>query len=139
MALLVDEFGREIKPLAKARLRLQKKGKKKKSTAAGRKQMSAAQAALAAKRAANAIEEVNLLAPHWINGIAYGPGRVRVPAELAKVLRENERRVQENNAAFEGKKAAYIGPMNRAMHVPYQLFESPMLNVMEAMFITKDG
>jgi hypothetical protein len=128
------EFGPAQKPLARARKRLvnlEKKVTKRRSKVDRTVQTVAAREAKAARRPS----EVICLAPHWINGVCYGPGRVTVPEDLAAVIRENERRLQENNAAFEGKKAAFIGPKNRAQYVPYEFFDSPYINVLENVII----
>jgi hypothetical protein len=131
------EYGPAIKPaLAAARKRLTKKTQKPKAKKAKIARVAQTTPARVALQRAKP-EEVILKAPHWINGTAYGPGRVSVAWDVAQVLRENERRVQENNDNFDGKRAAYIGPSGRRMPVPYDMFDSPMLNVMEAMTIQK--
>jgi hypothetical protein len=147
------------KPLADARRRLTEKKAKPKKTAA----QKAAQTAKA-RETLNANKPVTLIlrAAHTIsagpevttsileNGKihyepvpgtgrtnTYGPGRVTVSRDIAAVLSENERRLQENNENFDGSRAAFIGPGNRAMGVHPAMFDSPMLNVLEAFHITK--
>lgn len=146
----LDEYGPEVavpKPLAGARRRLVKLERKKAglgSEKKRKKQPKSARVARTAKArtAALVVKKRNVpvvlmcKAPHWINGIAYGPGRVTVSEDIAMTIRENERRLQENNEAFDGRKAAFIGPKNRAQAVPYELFDSPMIGVLEAMIVT---
>lgn len=144
MAEGLDEYGPEIKPLAGARRRLARLEKKAAGTLAPKKRKppkaarvartAKAREARAAKRAAQPkVVQMTLTMPHWINGTAYGPGVVRVPADLARVFEENERRVTQNEAdLFGGGKAAFIGPNNRRMPVPMQMMDSPNLNLIEA-------
>lgn len=129
------EYGPAIKPLAAARRRIEKKSRKVVKQVKVKRVAQTATARATLQRAK--LEEVILKAPHWINGTTYGPGRVTVTWDIAQVLRENERRVQENNDNFDGKKAAYIGPSGRRIPVPYDIFDSPMLNVLEALTIQK--
>lgn len=139
----LDEYGPEQKPLADARKRLERAAKKaavstpkkrKRLKAKRRAQTAKARAVVEANRAAKPkIVQMTLTMPHWINGVAYGPGVVRVSADLARVFEENERRVTQNeHDLFGGGKAAFIGPNNRRMPVPIQMFDSPQLNQIEA-------
>ncbi len=156
MAEGLDEYGPEqaavetaAKPLASARKRLvrlenvaagkrPKKRRKKAPKAVRAAQTAKAREARAANRAvAKAaqpkIVQLTLTMPHWVNGTAYGPGVVNVSAELAAVLRENEQRVQQNDAlTFGGGRAAFIGPGGRRIPVPMQTMDSPNLQMIEA-------
>lgn len=128
------------KPLAHARKRLgaktdKRKNKPKRSPEQKRAQTQAARQKAAAIRGVT----VTLKTPHWINGISYGPGVVHgVDPDIVKGLLEDERRVEYNNARFDGAQAAFIGPSANgrggytARQVPMQLMDSPMLNVLEA-------
>ncbi len=124
---------RVSKPLARARKRL----KRKEEAAQPPKKQSKAErvARTAPARGAKRVD-VMLTMPHWVNGIAYGPGPTRVPADLLPSLLDTEQRVRQNDADLMGHKAAYIGPGGRRMPVPYELFNSPMLNVLESMTIS---
>jgi hypothetical protein len=142
----LEEYGPEVaapKPLAGARRRLQKAEKKGKPKKRRKKQPKAARVARTAKAreilASDRPVTITLTMPHWINGVAYGPGVVKVPRDMVAGFLENEQRVRENDANFMGHKAAYIGPANRAMRVAYEQFDNPMLQVMEAMTITKNS
>lgn len=116
-----------VKPLAATKKRLQAAKRKPKPPV----NTEAARAAVAANRPV----KIELSAPHFINGVAYGPGVVTVPQHMVNGLLETERRLRENNANFEGKRAHFIGPGGRAMPVPYDAMDSPMLNVLEALTI----
>jgi hypothetical protein len=142
----LEEFGPEIvtpKPLAGARRRLQRAEQKAKPKKRRKKQPKAARVARTAKArevvASNRPVTVTLTMPHWINGVAYGPGVVKVPPDMVAGFLENEQRVRENDANFMGHKAAYIGPGLRRMSVGWDRFDDPMLQVMEAMTITKNS
>ena len=52
--------------------------------------------------------EVVLTVLHRINGIPYGPGPVRIKANLARQLLESEQRVQDNERRFLEPRAAII-------------------------------
>lgn len=131
----LEEYGPEIKPLAKARRRL----KRKELAAQPRKprKPKAERVAMTAKaRGAKLVEHV-LTMPHYVNNKVYGPGPAKVPADLLPLLLDTEQRVRQNDAnLFGGGRAAFIGPGGRAMPVPPSLFDSPMLNVLEAMTIS---
>lgn len=135
----LEEYGPEVKPLLAARKRLIKKAKpkavKRRAKRAERRARTApAREALAAKRAAvPKIVTLELTMPHWINGVAYGPGRVTVPADMASVFEDNERRVRQNDADMMGSgRAQFIGPAGRKIPVPYGSMDSPNLNMIEA-------
>jgi hypothetical protein len=132
-----------VKPLAGARRRLQKAEQKGKPRKRRKKQPKAARVARTAKArevlAGVRPVTITLTMPHWINGIAYGPGVVKVPPDMVAGFLENEQRVRENDANLMGHRAAYIGPRNRRMPVAYEHFDNPMLQVMEAMTITKNA
>jgi hypothetical protein len=151
----LEEYGEEIaapKPLAAARKRLAKQERKRnqplkpkrhkrrvvRQPKAKRLALTApARSAMAAKRASKATETITLAMPHWVNGVAFGPGRVTVPVALVNVFLDNERRARQNDANMMGHKAAFIGPGGREMPVPYELFDSPNLpGVLEAMTIS---
>ncbi len=124
---------KEIKPLARARKRLQRK--EEAAQPPKPKQSKAERAARTAPARGAKRVDVLLTMPHWVNGIAYGPGPTKVPADLLPGLLDTEQRVRQNDADLMGHKAAYIGPGGRRMPVPYELFNSPMLNILEAMTI----
>lgn len=149
--LTLSEYGPEVKPLAGARRRLvrleqkaagtlpKKRGRRKKAPKAERLARTAkAREARAANRAvAKAaqpkIVQMTLTMPHWINGVAYGPGVVNVTPNLAAVFYENEQRVRQNDAlTFGGGRAAFIGPNGRRIPVPMQTMDSPNLSMIEA-------
>ncbi len=135
----LEEFGPEIKPLARARKRLAKaerpvKVKRRTKKAIRLARTAPAREALAAKRAAvpkNVTLELTM--PHWINGTSYGPGRVTVTSDLAAVFIEAEQRVRQNDADMMGSgKAAFIGPGGKKIPVPYGSMDSPALSMIEA-------
>lgn len=144
----LDEFGPEqpappaIPALLAARKRLAKKEAKQKpkrrkpreKKAVRRERTAVAREVLAAKRAAAPRDvTLELTMPHWINGVAYGPGRVTVPSGMAAVFREQEQRVRQNDADMMGSgKAAFIGPAGRKIPVPYGAMDSPALSMIEA-------
>jgi hypothetical protein len=135
----LDEYGPEVKPLARARKRLIKantpKARKRRAKKAIRIERTApARAALAAKRAAAPRDvEITLTMPHSINGESYGPGVVRVSQDLAAVFAENEQRVRQNDAdMMSSGRAAFIGPRGKRIPVPYGSMDSPNLAMIEA-------
>lgn len=140
----LDEFGPEIKPLARARKRLARAEKPKAKKKAGRRsntkkaialaRTAPAREALAAKRAAAPKSvTLELTMPHWINGISYGPGRVTVTSDVAAVFIDTEQRVRQNDADMMGTgRAAFIGPGGRKIPVPYDSMNSPALSMIEA-------
>lgn len=143
MAEGLEEYGPEVKPLAGARRRLvrlekaatpkpRKKRRKKQSKAARVARTSKAREVLAASKP----KTVVLTMPHYVNDKVYGPGPTVVPADLLPGLLETEQRVRQNDANMFGPgRAAFIGPQNRVMPVHAAIFDSPMLNVLEALTI----
>jgi len=127
----LEEYGPEVKPLAKARKRL--KRKEEAAQPPKPKQSKAERAAKTAPARGAKLVDVLLTMPHWVNGKAYGPGPTKVSADLLPGLLDTEQRVRQNDADLMGHKAAYIGPGGRRMPVPYEHFNSPLLNVLEAM------
>jgi hypothetical protein len=134
------------KPLASARRRLvrlekevapkrPKKRRKKQPKAARVARTAKARQTLAAARPAKPTTVV-LTMPHYVNDKVYGPGPTVVPADLLPGLLETEQRVRQNDANMFGPgRAAFIGPQNRVMPVHAAIFDSPMLNVLEALTI----
>ena len=131
----LEEYGPEVKPLAKARRRL-----KRKEAAAlppKPKKPKAARVAQTAKARGTRLVDAMLTMPHYVNDKVYGPGPSKVPADLLPGLLETEQRIRENDANMFGQgRATFIGPNNRRMPVPASMFDSPMLNVLEAMTIS---
>ncbi len=70
--------------------------------------------------------EVELRAQHSINGRPYGPGRIKVRKDVAAVLLEQERRAQEHEDIFYGKRAYIVGPGLRPIQVPYDSFDAAL-------------
>lgn len=70
------------------------------------------------------IVDVPLRNAHYINGRQYGPGVVKVPLNIARTLREQERRMQENDDIFYGKRAFIIGAGGRSIPVNYDSFDA---------------
>jgi hypothetical protein len=63
---------------------------------------------------------------HQINGTAYGPGVVEVPADLAPILRENEgRNIAEERGLTAPMRAALMLPGGRVAQVPAETFQDP--------------
>lgn len=132
------------KPLAGARKRLvrlekaaapkrPKKRRKKQPKAARVQRTAKARAVLAAAKP----KTVVLTMPHYVNDKVYGPGPTVVPADLLPGLLDTEQRVRQNDERmFGAPRAAFIGPGNRVMPVNASIFDSPLLNVLEAMSIS---
>jgi hypothetical protein len=123
----------EVKPLEQARKRLQRKAATVKVVP--KKPKPARMAATRATQGKRLVDVV-LTMPHWVNGKNYGPGRVRVPESSVSGFLDTEQRVRQNDANMMGRQAAFIGPGNRKMPVPYEHFDSPLLNVLEAMQVS---
>lgn len=140
----LEEYGPEVKPLAGARRRLvriekkaagtlKRKRRKKQPKIERVARTAKARVAALVKRAADRPVTLDLTMPHWVNGVAYGPGTVTVSADMARGFEENERRVKQNDAnTFGGGRAAFIGPGGRRIPVPYDSMSSPALNMIEA-------
>jgi hypothetical protein len=123
----LEEYGPEIKPLARAKKRLERKEAKARAVAKPPR---------AYTKPVDKVVAVTLTMPHFINGVAYGPGVVKIPQHMVAGLLDTEQRVRENDARLTGKRAAFIGPGGRPMPVPYEAFDSPLLNVLEAMTVS---
>jgi hypothetical protein len=54
---------------------------------------------------------------HNVNGVSYGPGSVRVNADLAAVLQEQERRFHETERHLHEQGASIIGAGSRIIKV----------------------
>ena len=61
------------------------------------------------------IEEVALRTQHCINGVTYGPGKIRVPRDLASFLREQERNFQWTEDYLHSAGSAIIGGGSRLL------------------------
>lgn len=68
-------------------------------------------------------QEVLLTTQHCINGVNYGPGRVRVRGDIAEVLRENEQTARQVEQDFKEKRAFIVGPRGQRRQVPYDSFD----------------
>jgi hypothetical protein len=66
-----------------------------------------------AKIQANPQVVLELRATHNINGMLYGPGPVKVPANLAQSLQEQEQRAIQYDETWRDEKAYLIQPGNR--------------------------
>lgn len=120
----------EAKPLAKAAKRMKKKAAAVAPPPATPRKVNTQPA-----RDAQLVSVV-LTMPHFVNGQPYGPGEVKVPRHMVPSLLDTEQRVRDNDHNLMGKKAAFIGPGGRAMPVRYEMFDSPMLQVLEAMTVS---
>lgn len=69
---------------------------------------------------------------HHINGVAFGPGSIRVPADVARVLSEQDQRSEQAEQAFQTAKGVIIGPSVRGQHrifeVPLETFDDSLEN-----------
>jgi len=127
----LEEYGPEIKPLAKARKRL----KRKEQAAKPQKPQKpkAERVAQTAKARSAKLVDALLTMPHYVNNKVYGPGPSKVPADLLPGLLDTEQRVRQNDADMFGSgRAAFIGPGGRRIPVSPQLMDSPNLNMIEA-------
>lgn len=77
---------------------------------------------------ANRLVTVTLTMRHYINGKAYGPGKMALPHNLATGLMHTEGHAIEVEDQFRGAKAAIIGPRRAGGHVikevPEEMFDT---------------
>ncbi len=76
---------------------------------------------------ANRLVTVRLTMRHFINGVVYGPGEVKVPHNLAEGMLNTEGHAVEVEEQFRGAKAAIIGARGATGHtvreVPAETFD----------------
>ena len=68
--------------------------------------------------------EVQLTRQHRINGLSYGPGPALVPAEIANILRDQERRAQWEETELFNKRAYFVAPGNRKVEIAPERLDS---------------
>ena len=77
---------------------------------------------------ANRLVTVRLSMRHFVNGVAYGPGEVKVSANLAAAFSHTEGHAVEVEDQFRGTKAAIIGPRTArgvsVIPVPSETFDT---------------
>lgn len=77
---------------------------------------------------ANRAVTVTLRMRHMVNGVAYGPGEVRIPANLADSLLNTEGHAAVVEEQFQGTKAVIIGPRRAGgvttRRVPVETFDT---------------
>lgn len=61
---------------------------------------------------------------HTINGVAYGPGPVMVPAAIAATLQEQEQRAKETEENFQDTRAYVVDRYLRKIPIAPERFES---------------
>lgn len=68
---------------------------------------------------------VTLRTQHSINGVPYGPGRLRVPEELGRTLMEGETRVRQSEAELFGQQRSFMLNMRTMQAIPVasQIFD----------------
>lgn len=68
---------------------------------------------------------------HSINGQSYGPGRVKMRADTAQCLLENEQRVRDTEQVFQAKDRAFVvGARLRPVPVPSEMFDIALGNAL---------
>ena len=71
----------------------------------------------------NRPQEIVLSQVCSINGVPYGPGRIRVAGGVARMLMELDRNAQQIEADFHAKRAFIMGPRGLKRQVPYDTFD----------------
>jgi hypothetical protein len=100
--------------------------------AARKKKTATKNPARVANMNANRLVTVRLTMRHYVNGVAYGPGEVKVPANLAAGMAHTEGTAIEVEEQFRGTKAAIIGPRRSGgfsiKEVPGETFDTEWTN-----------
>lgn len=65
--------------------------------------------------------EITLVNSHIVNGMSYGPGKVKVHGSLAQSLVEQDQRAIRAEETFHGTKAVIIGPRVKGVHITHQV------------------
>lgn len=89
---------------------------------------------------ANRQVTVILTMRHYVNGQAYGPGRVTTTANLATGFLHTEGHAGDMEEQFRGAKAAIVGPRKAGGHsikeVPQETFDTEYANAAPSQTIS---